>query len=132
MVSISTGHSQALIPNSYLQDQDWGLVGWAPWLVPVWMSSAEENQTDQAKTLLGNRYIRIDPFLPENIPIDDATSFPELIKIAEEYDLTNFYQWLKDHSMLDDLADSSTFVNIHRSGTPPLPFSKNRSQTKDE
>lgn len=80
------------------QDADWG---WAQWAVPIVELLLEEGNNSianfQCCQILGERYRRLNLFLPERIDVDDATKVPRLKELAEQVDLTEIVNWLKSN-----------------------------------
>lgn len=80
------------------QEADWG---WAQWAVPIVELLLEEGNNSianfQCCQILGERYRRLNLFLPERIDVDDATKVPRLEELAWEVDLTEIVNWLKSN-----------------------------------
>lgn len=51
----------------------------------------------QCQKLLGDRYFRINPDLPEKISLDEWKRIPSLVKVGEDLDLTRGLEWLNEH-----------------------------------
>ena len=75
MVAVGTG---AALPAAMPSAASWGIVGWAPHLVGVVLGGAADAVGYQAAALLGDRYVRLDPALSREVPLDAARSIPEL------------------------------------------------------
>ncbi|ELP91838.1 ankyrin repeat-containing protein, putative [Entamoeba invadens IP1] len=64
-----------------------GMVQWATQLVDLFMLSRRDETVKEAKTLFGNRFLRVDPILPGSILLDNVDQIDEVKRIAEGYDL---------------------------------------------
>ena len=51
----------------------------------------------QCRRILGDRYQRLDPVLPEASGIDDVSQIPQLKEIAMQTDLTGTIAWLEKY-----------------------------------
>ena len=62
------------------------------------------------KVLLGNNLHRLDPPLERNLPIDDPSIVPKLVKLGRELDLSETVSWIRSH-----------FYNEASGDIPPSP-----------
>lgn len=84
LLSIGAG----LNPNYIEGDRlDWGYKQWVPHLLPMFMDGMVGLPDYVCRQLLPNRYVRLNPFLPEDVPLDDADKVDELMEWASEADL---------------------------------------------
>lgn len=73
---------------------DWGYKQWLPKLLNVvWDSMVDKSQW-MCKTLLGESFIRVDPILDGDVPLDDPLQIPKLTEIADEFDLTGTFEFI--------------------------------------
>jgi patatin-like phospholipase/acyl hydrolase len=84
MISIGTGSVPTYIEGDRL---DWGYKQWVPKLLPLIMDGMVGIPDYTCEQLLPNRYVRIHPFLPEEVELDDADRIDELIEWADDVDL---------------------------------------------
>jgi len=87
------------------RDADWGWAQWARPLIDLILEEGNGSIADyQCRRVLGERYHRLDPVLPEPIRLDDLERLPRLKEIAAEVDLAATLNWLQpvsdghDHS----------------------------------
>ena len=86
LLSIGTGFNPVFIEGSEL---DWGLEEWAPKLIPLLLDAKDGIPDYQCAQLLGSRYVHINPVLTSNIELDDASKVDELIKLADQTDISS-------------------------------------------
>jgi uncharacterized protein len=79
--SLGTGLSPAFIRGNR---HDWGVAQWARPLARIMSEGAAGVADFQCRQLLGERYVRLDPVLPEPIALDAADRIDRLIEIADE------------------------------------------------
>ena len=70
------------------------------------LDSSTEAIDYQCRCLVNEKYHRIDPFLPRDIGLDDASALPELKEIANEFKLTAVKEWI-DTFWKSDIVDTS-------------------------
>lgn len=93
LLSLGTGRMTHFLPA---QDADWGLLPWARPLVRVILEESNSGTADyQCRRILGDRYHRLNPLLPEPIYLNDVDQLPRLQEIAAQADLTATLDWLK-------------------------------------
>lgn len=99
ILSISTGFNpHSLGPDDY-KGGDWGLYQWASNIIPLLLDSGSENVTLQCQTLFQDRFHRLDPILPQQIDLSDASALSLLIQLAKEVDLTKTQEWIERNWM---------------------------------
>jgi len=87
VVSVGTGDRQDQI--TYAAAKDWGLLGWAKQIVPVFMDSVSESVDYELRALPGCTYYRLQvPHLQEassDMDDTDPDNLKNLQDVAEEY-----------------------------------------------
>ena len=96
LLSVSTGLNPRFLD---VGTADWG---WAQWAVDLRiigvMLEGNVGLADyQCRRILGDRYHRLDPVLPEASGIDDVSQIPQLKEIAMQTDLTGTIAWLEKY-----------------------------------
>lgn len=93
LLSIGTGHPLLRIEKGR---HDWGLAQWSRPLLDILMEGGMGVPDYQCRQLLGERYHRLDPVLPDSAPIrmDDVRRMPELAPIAGAVALAPTLEWL--------------------------------------
>jgi patatin-like phospholipase/acyl hydrolase len=84
MVSIGTGRNPKYIEGDRL---DWGFKQWLPHLFPLLMDGTVGLPDYICEQLLPNRYVRINPFLPEDVDLAAVDRVDDLIEWANDVDL---------------------------------------------
>lgn len=84
LLSISTGRYHKYMES---QDSDWGWTQWARPIVEIMLEGNVGVAHYQCKRVLGDKYHRLDPDLPEPISLDDLAEIPTLLQIGADYDL---------------------------------------------
>jgi patatin-like phospholipase/acyl hydrolase len=92
LLSVGTGIHPKFLPQ---QDADWGLAQWAPHLLSLIMEGNVGLGDYQCKQVLGKRYLRINPILPQPIGLDRVDQIPLLKEVAEKENLDTALKWLK-------------------------------------
>lgn len=54
-----------------------------------------DKSTEICRNLLDSRFFRIDPVLEEELPLDKPELLPEMVRCAQEHDLTDCFQWIE-------------------------------------
>jgi patatin-like phospholipase/acyl hydrolase len=105
LLSIGTGMEELRISQD---TSEWGLRQWAfippdkqreeepqfP-LLSVMLNGSVDADTLYSKSLLGDRYHRLTPFLPQNVALDDVDAYDLLVKTAWNTDLTSTLEFLR-------------------------------------
>lgn len=100
LLSIGTGFNPVKFTA---KTKDWGVLQWAlnpspppelP-LITILTDGVVEADAHFSSQLLGSRYFRLNPPLPEPVSLDDYKQIPNLVKLAEEFDLGPTIQWIK-------------------------------------
>lgn len=84
MLSIGTGATPTYVEGDRL---DWGYKQWVPKLFPLIMDGMVGIPDYVCEQLLPNRYVRIHPFLPDEVELDDASRIDDLLEWADDVDL---------------------------------------------
>lgn len=91
LFSLSTGRYLHYLVT---QNADWGWVQWARPMIDLVLEGTADVADYQCSRVMGRRYHRLDPALPEPINLDDVSKIPELLALAENVDLTRTKEWL--------------------------------------
>ena len=113
VLSLGTGLSPSMINYD---TQAWGVVQWmlnpfrapsAP-LLNILLDGVVEADAMMSHRLLAPRYFRLNPPLARPTPLDDWKAIPDLIKIAEDFDLEPTFEWIEKqwNTALDSSAKS--------------------------
>ncbi len=91
LLSVGTGRN-----NRYLaaQNNDWGWAQWAPHIISIVLDGTSGIADYECRQLLGSRYHRLNPNLPERIDLDAVAKIPRLRDIAERVMLEPTLDWL--------------------------------------
>ena len=92
LLSLGTGRGNQFITT---QDADWGWVQWAPHIIDIMLGGSSGVAEYECRQLLGPRFHRLDPLLPETINLGDVAKIPRLVEIAERVMLEATIDWLK-------------------------------------
>lgn len=91
--SLGTGSMPRSLPN--INNADWGLWQWNIKIIEIIMSGGVKIPDYQVRQLLGERYLRVNPFLQDAIGMDEHDRTDELERVADEYDLTTTISFLQ-------------------------------------
>jgi uncharacterized protein len=91
LLSLGTGRNNQYLPA---QSNDWGWVQWAPHIINIVLDGTSGIADYECRQLLGSRYHRLNPYLPERIDLDDVTKIHRLRDIAERVMLEQTLDWL--------------------------------------
>jgi patatin-like phospholipase/acyl hydrolase len=94
VLSFGTGRNPQFLK---VEDPDWGLVQWARHLVPLMLDGAAGTVDYQCNQLFGPRYRRVNPSLPEAIPLDAVDQIDLLLRVAQGADLSETVNWLEQY-----------------------------------
>ncbi|MGW8250921.1 MAG: patatin-like phospholipase family protein [Anaerolineales bacterium] len=92
LLSVGTGYNPKFV---IAQDDDWGLVQWAPHVISLMMEGSMGLADYQCRQLLHRRYLRINPVLPMPIGLDGVDQVPVMKSLAMQFDLEEARKWLK-------------------------------------
>jgi len=80
---------------------DWGYAQWAPLLLNLVMDAPSEGVVVMSKQLLGERFHRCNPILPQAVELDDGAAFDQLQALAAQCDLLPTIDFLYHHFFPD-------------------------------
>lgn len=78
-------------------DHDWGIIQWGPKLPGLLFAAHDSFGHQLSSTILGSRYHRLDPFLDRPLGMDDSSSLPALIHLAQTINLEDTIEWIRHH-----------------------------------
>eukprot|EP01118_Nematostelium_gracile_P007231 TRINITY_DN2341_c0_g1_i1.p1 TRINITY_DN2341_c0_g1~~TRINITY_DN2341_c0_g1_i1.p1 ORF type:complete len:343 (-),score=96.27 TRINITY_DN2341_c0_g1_i1:118-1146(-) len=93
--SISTGLNPKSISKEKIGDGNWGLAEWGPHIIDLLLDGTTQSTDYQMHCLLRDKYKRLDPLIPFNVQLDDASAVPQLVEVANNVDLTETVKWLE-------------------------------------
>ncbi len=102
LLSVGTGTSLV-----YIEDEDgghnWGYIAWVKPLINLMLDGVSGIADYQCKQLLDNKYHRLSPVFDPGIslPLDAVDRVPDMVDIAETYDISETVEWLKNQWMID-------------------------------
>ena len=91
LLSVGTGRNTHYLTA---QNNDWGWLQWAPHLIDIMLDGNSGVADYECRQLLGARYHRLNPLLPERINLDDISKIPRLAEIAARVTLEPTLDWL--------------------------------------
>jgi uncharacterized protein len=92
LLSLGTGMNNRSLPQ---QNNDWGWAQWAPHIINIVLEGTSGIADYECRQLLGSRYHRLNPHLPERIDLDAVAKIPRLRDIAERVMLEPTLDWLQ-------------------------------------
>ncbi len=96
LLSIGTGYNPHFIE---VQEGDWGMVQWAPHIIPLMLEGSSGLADYQCRQLLAERYFRLNPRLPFAIGMDRVDKMPLMEEIASCFDLSPAIKWISQYYM---------------------------------
>ena len=93
MLSISSGRKKDFVVE-YFKSFD-GTLFVVKSTIDTCMNGPNDLTIEEAKKLLKERFMRIDIDLETDIPLDDVNKVDELEEIAENYDFSKVFEWIK-------------------------------------
>lgn len=91
LLSLGTGRNNQFLAA---QDSDWGWLQWAPHIIDIMLDGNSGVADYECRQLLGDRYHRLNPLLPERINLDDIGKVARLAEIGERVPLEATLEWL--------------------------------------
>jgi hypothetical protein len=91
LLSLGTGRNTRTLGA---ESNDWGWLQWAPHIISLVLDGGSGVADYQCRQLLGARYHRLNPLLPERIDLDDVAKVPRLAEIASRVTLDATLDWL--------------------------------------
>ena len=94
MLSLSCGSAPSYIERK--PRLDWGITQWANPLLDILFDGVNDVATYQSQMILNDRFMRINPTFktPGSLGPDDVKRLPEMVMLAESYDLTDTLAWI--------------------------------------
>lgn len=92
IISIGSGLHPIFVEGDKL---DWGEVQWSKPIVPLMVDGVLGVADFQCSRILGDRFFRLGPILPEVVRPDDASKLDRLEECARAVDLSEAVAWLK-------------------------------------
>ena len=94
MLSLSCGSATSHIERK--PRLDWGITQWAKPLLDILFDGVNDVATYQSQMILNDRFMRINPTFktPGSLGPDDVKRLPEMLMLAESYDLTDTVAWI--------------------------------------
>jgi len=106
ILSLSTGSNPKGIPKSAYKDGNWGLLEWGPHIIDLLLDSSTEAIDYQCRCILTDRYHRVDPLLPNEVGLDDASAVPKLKEFANQIDLSDTIKWIQENWKPGSVSDT--------------------------
>ena len=94
LLSLGAGKSGRYVKGN---NHDWGAAQWASKILYLMLEGPIEMANYQCRMILKERFHRIDPELKEPFSLDNWKKIPELVDLAEEFDLESTLKWLDQH-----------------------------------
>ena len=94
LLSLGVGKSGRYVKGN---NHDWGFAQWASKIMYMMLEGPIEMVNFQAKMILKDCFYRIDPELRGPTGLDNWKKIPELVDIAEDYDLEPTFKWIETH-----------------------------------
>jgi predicted acylesterase/phospholipase RssA len=111
VLSLGCGMINQFIPREDCDAADWGLARWSPHLLDLLMDSGIMAADLHASLMLGERYMRCDPPLPEQCGLDDVTKIDTLSDFAAQVDLSHVVAWLETSGFIKGTESQEASVN---------------------
>jgi predicted acylesterase/phospholipase RssA len=106
-LSVGTGSFHKKLPRG---EMDWGLYQWGiepGALFPAIFDTPVMAASTSVAKLLGSRFHRIQPQLPREIDLADASAMDELVELADAVDLDHTLEWADANLLADRGAHGS-------------------------
>ena len=91
LLSLGTGRNCKFIAG----DHDWGAVQWGKKLVDILIEGTSGVAEYECRAILGPRFLRLDPVLPDEVDLDDAARTGDLLRWADEARLDECIAWIQ-------------------------------------
>lgn len=72
-----------------------GAIQWLPKIITMLFDADQEVTSRNTYQILGDNFWRIQPILNEQVDLDDVSKYDNLVKIANDFDLTHTFEWLE-------------------------------------
>ncbi|PRP85104.1 hypothetical protein PROFUN_07175 [Planoprotostelium fungivorum] len=108
ILSLSTGNNPQYIGKEKYGTGNWGIYSWGLQLIDMLTESTSSAATHQAACLLGKQFLRLDPLLPSEIELDDASpeTLQSLMDLSNKIDIKPVVDWLKTYFTVGDTVDT--------------------------
>ncbi|HSM56679.1 MAG TPA: patatin-like phospholipase family protein [Candidatus Sulfomarinibacteraceae bacterium] len=93
LLSLGTGQPSHFIEGAR---HDWGYAQWAKPLLNIMLDGASGIADYQCRQILGDRYHRLSPLLPQPIELDQWQRRGDLVRLGERLDLSDTIKWLEE------------------------------------
>jgi patatin-like phospholipase/acyl hydrolase len=93
LLSLGTGESYNYIKG---REHNFGMLSVGK-IVNILLSGTESVPHYQCQVLLGDKYMRLNPFDADNIQMDDIDKIPELIDLGERQPIDRVLKWLREN-----------------------------------
>jgi len=104
VLSIGAGNWPMSIPKAGLEDLDWGVKDWLPYIFDLMLDGDSLSSEVLMRYMLGGRngeksrrYHRVDPTLPHYMEMDDVSQIPTLVQLGRDVDLTTTINFAREH-----------------------------------
>jgi patatin-like phospholipase/acyl hydrolase len=96
LLSLGTGDNLEYISGAR---KDWGILDWGQRIIPAMVGGVAGVADYQCRQLLGERrYRRFNVTLGQNIPMDDTSQVPRLIRYGDNVEVSQVdLEWIKDN-----------------------------------
>jgi patatin-like phospholipase/acyl hydrolase len=94
VLSLGTGRTELYVKGN---NHDWGIGQWGAKLLHLVMEGPREMASFQCAMILKDRFHRVNPTLKGAYALDNWKKIPELVAVAEAYDLNPTLEWLEEH-----------------------------------
>ncbi len=91
LLSVGTGRNARFLTA---ENADWGQLQWAPHIIDLVLDGTSSVADYECRQILGLRYHRLNPLLPERIDMDAVNKIPRLIEIGARIMLEPTIEWL--------------------------------------
>jgi len=103
MLSLGTGRNCKWVEG----DHDWGVIQWGKKLVDILIEGTMGVASYQCQAILGPNFHRLDPVLPEEVNLDDASCVDKLIGWASTENLATTIEWIRNSFIPTSVATAS-------------------------
>lgn len=93
LMSIGTGINSKFVSK---ETEGWGLVEWAPYILPLLMDAPSGIAEYQCSSILKENYMRLNSVISADDPVglDEVSGVPYLVRAAQELDIEPAIGWL--------------------------------------
>lgn len=94
ILSLGTGRVNHHWPD---ETHDWGMIGWLPHLATVLWDGMEDHTNFICRSVLGDAYLRFQPYLSEEIALDDPLALTALVRLSQQVDIEPLVAWINSN-----------------------------------